>query len=316
MARGHATYQSSDGARCTFHFEAGDHLSDQIGDTLTLGTFNGQAATVVFRKNFCWWPSVDPESGWTYGYISDLALAILYLLGAGQSNEEGRALTTEAAAIVNASRIALPSYPVDENHSGPGSPQLVGPLLPMADAILSTPGCPYDRVTIICTATGTQSVSDLYGTDGTDGSYRAQLDTEVCHGVEGDPRVLLRPGDHYVLTYGQGESDSSAGTVIGWGDAVTALLDHIRETDFPSSECIAICVSQFCPTTGSGTQENWDSIRSQQAALADANATPPRFVHTYQDSEKKPGDPNHMNTAGQERQGAERAASVMSVLAA
>lgn len=299
-----AVFLNSIGARCTVHISGGDHVASQHGSTLSAGSWNGNASTLIFRKNFRWWPSTALVAGVTYSYAGPVLRRLCILL-VGQSNAEGRGTTADAPAVVNADRILRNTYPIDENHSGPGAPSFVGPGLLLADKILSAGY--YDRVFIVSTATGTQSIADLYGTNGNDGTYATQRNhADVGAGVEGsNPGPYIQPDDDVLIVYCQGESDAGASPPADWSADVQTLLNHIMTNDYPSSNFIGIIISRFGPAAPddlipSVSHPSWDVIRAEQLELEDLVGSPIQLVIDYQDDDRISGDEAHIATGTDE----------------
>lgn len=314
-----AEWEDSDGGRHGFVVAA----SAAIDTTVTPGYWRGVIRAVTFRKNFRWTPAQSIPAGETFLATESPALRRLAILVVGQSNGEGRGLTSNASAIVNAAMIALNWYPYDENLSGPGGTQCVGPALALADTIAGYDTV-YDRITIYCTATGSQSVAALYGSDGDDGTYAMQRDdlssgiATVIGGVQTENTCLLLPDDDYVLLYNQGEADAGVQTdPATWTSAVNTLFAK-AQSDYSGSTCLAILVCALAETneTVGGTQASWDDIRDAQLALADSEATPPIFVRPYVDDEKKVGDEIHYTATGQERIAGALAEDIQAILEA
>lgn len=322
--KGRAVWTTSDGSRRTSSFFGGDHVASQLDATRNAGSFNGTSATLVYRKSHRWWPSAVLPTGWAYEYVSPVRT--LFVIGRPmQSNGEGRGLGVEAAALENPTLVLRNTYSYDENLSGPGGDQKVGPLMAFADRLMTRIGPPglglYDRACIISLGLGGQTLAELWGTTYQNGTEQPQIDDpDVLGGLEGDvlcngqplvgPPTLLRPGDHWVAHVNQGESDASAGNITTWADEVLAGINWFRTVAYPSSVCKGISIAQLAPTEestvgGPDDQARWDAMRALQMSLHAPTASPPRIVRSYLDADKKPGDTQHYKTSAQERMGHE-----------
>jgi len=297
--RGTARFEHSDGSAAEFYFDAGDHVSAQLDDTKHVGSWNGTSYTLTFAKNFRWRMTAALPANVTFAYQESTPLSRLALVDVGQSNAEGRGSTADAPAVVNSTRILRNTYPYDENHGGPGAPSLVGPMLLLADKIAARGN--YDRVYIVSTSTGTQSVADIYGTNGDDGSYALQRNTAgVCGGKStANPPPILHPGDDAVLVYAQGESDTNPAPA-DWSASVQTLLDHVK-ADFPDVNWLGVLVARFGPAAPddlipSISHPDWPVIRAEQAQLAAPAGTPPQVVVDYADADRVVGDGAHIAT--------------------
>jgi hypothetical protein len=292
---------TADGKRTTALID-GDFLAANVGDTAS-GRAHGTAYTFINRKGHAYLPNVAVGAGITIRVVR--AFGTCFLVIVEQSNGEGRAPTTDADQIVNATRVAPNDYPYDENMSGPGAPNIVGPGLFFCDALLSDPRFPFQRMTICCTATGNNSLSDRYGTDGTDGNFATQAnDREVLGGpiaTSLEP-CLIQPGDSYILWMGGGEADASSGTTTGWAAEWTVFKDYIVDTYLAGANCLAIVVPTLGDTAAGGaTQERQDIVVAEQLSLHAPQATPPIITAKYEDSDRQAGDLIHYSAAGQKR---------------
>lgn len=289
----------------TYYYEAGDCFASDIGTTRALGSITkdgvAQTCAVTLRKNFRFFPTSTLAVGWTYEYVS--ALTVLFLAILGQSNQEGRGDETGVAAPVNAERMSPNTYPYDENPSGPGPPNVVGPAVFFADALLSDPRCSYDRICIVCTATGNQTLADLFGTDGSNGNFATQAgDRDVLGGpITSLEPCLIQPGDEYLIWAGPGEADASSGTTTGWAAEWTELYDYVRDTYLDGATCLGAIVHVMGDTAAGGaTQPRQDIVVAEQESLNAPTATPPRWTIKYEDSDRQPGDLIHYTSEGHE----------------
>lgn len=341
MRRDIARYFDDDGGRCDAFFDGGAHDATQLDDVVSHGSWNGTALDSVFRKSFRYWPAAALPAGWQYQYDPFVPLRTLFIVAKPiQSNGEGRGLRTEASTVVHLLVILRNTYPYDENLSGPGGDQCGGPLIAMADRLMTLFGPSglnlYDRVCICSVGQGNQSLANEFGTDGTDGVGAAQMnDPDVLGGIEGDtlangnplvgPPPIMRPGDDYILHVNIGEGDAAGGNVssdpeTGWAAECLQSIAWFTDVAFPSSICRGITIAGLAPTEELGAnapedQARWDAVRAQQLTLHAPAASPPRVVVSYTDAEKKPGDEIHYSMAGQERMGAACADALADALA-
>lgn len=320
-----ATFTRALGGSVSIYFDGGAHTADQLGQTKTLGTVTFAASTQSFTLVFCdafyWRPSTALTSGWSFSYTGRPRTFFIFVVG--QSNGEGRGLESESTALTNSTLMLPNTYPSDHNMGGASpSTQNVGPSLKIADTLLSNAAFRqhYDRVCVINTCTGGTSIAELFGTDGTDGNYHAQMiDRDVCGGPEDSLEPsLMRAGDDYALIVVHGETDVNDGTVADYAADITELTDYVRLTDFPTANCKAICHVRLPPTAPTGAiQANQDTCRSQQASLANANATPPVFVVDALDADRNAApDDVHNSAAGAERLGIAMANAIVNAVTA
>lgn len=300
------------GASCTFYIQHSTNYDpSEIGDTVTNFQWNGTSYSFTCRKSFRYVPNAS--GGETVTFADD-GISRLGLVCVGQSNMEGRGDTTAASTVVNPGAVYPNTLPYDENMTGPGAPNQGGPALKIADEIISHASNTYDRITIYSASTGTQSVADLYGTNGDDGTYN----TQIVHAdiMDLDAVPYMQPNDDYVIIYNQTASD--AGTApADWSADVTTLLDHIRTSDFSGYTCKGIVIAQASPSAPddqdpSVSHPDWDTIRTEQASLSDPTGSPPVIVVAYQDSDRESGDKVHYSMSGQERWGAAVASALFS----
>ena len=313
MPRVGVTYvEPTTGARSTHYFDVDSEDADSIGDTLTTtvdGVFNAQTfAAIQWQKNFAPWPTAAMVAGWSVEPADSLRR--LYLIAQGQSNI-CRGFNAGAAAIRNPDLIAPNAYPFDEN-APDGATRSVGFTLGLADELadaIRAGTIPYDVIVIVSTSSGSSSLASLYGTDGTDGIHRAQLNIgTICQGVEGsNPPCFLIPGSDYLILHSQGEDDAQLGTAEAtWASGTEDWWDSVQANDFPSSTCKGILMTRLAPTspnTGTYPQANWDAIRSGAASLADAGGTPPVYVFDWADADQEPTDKVHYTAAAQDDMG-------------
>ncbi|MEM9067104.1 MAG: hypothetical protein AAGE52_01320 [Myxococcota bacterium] len=222
----------------------------------------------------------------------------LTLLLVGQSNAEGRGATVDAPPVVHTGIITPSTYPYDAD-TAPGNE--VGPAIMFADQLIDALAgrIEFGTIRILSTATGGQTVTELFGTSGGDGEYAVQRDAVVLGDCD-EPGTLAPRGGVGVILHLQGENDANPSDLTAdptnWSALTQDWLDHIINEDFPGIDWKWIGFAQLSPSMPSGIYTDWATVRTQQAALEDEAATPPRSIVPYIDDDRQPGDLIHIRT--------------------
>jgi hypothetical protein len=248
--KGIARFVDADGGRCEFVIDAGDQVASQYGSTKHAGLWNGTSYTLTGSDAFTFRPTAAIPAGVTFSYRNDPDLRRLNIVVLVDSNGEGRGDSGDAPAVVHSTRISPATYPYDRNMTGPGAPSVVGCAIMLADAILDR-GV-YDRVCIQSWATGNQTVEEAYGTNGTDGTYATQM-THASAGAgpeTANPPPIMRPGDDAILIFVAGTNDA-ADPPADYSTAASTLIAHVIETDWPSTNWLAVVQTILPPTAAS-----------------------------------------------------------------
>jgi hypothetical protein len=292
--RGTAHLVDAAGNTGNIYFDAGDHVASQYGTTKSLGAWNGTTLSATFSDAFTWRPTAALPAGMTFTYSDAVGLRRLNIVLLVDSNGEGRGDSGDAPAVGHATQISPATYPHDRNHTGPGAPAVVGCAIMLADAILDRGH--YDRVCIQVWSTGNQTVLESYGTDGTDGTYEAQMShADAGAGPEGaNPPPIMRPGDDAILVVVAGTNDA-ADPPADYADAATTLIAHVIETDWPSTNWLAVVQLVLPPTAPSGAHTAWATIRAAQPNV-EAPSPVPMVNVALLDADRISGDEAHIAT--------------------